>query len=279
MSFKLLSVALVATASALPQLSPLVKATNDNPCLPCNPQGATGTIPPAIGPDLSPLYKNVLGSVKDIKFQPRSIDARADSQFCCPKSLSCVNVQNMNIAMCYDKFTTNYGFADGSYGSLTTGDYKSGDNTANLLSGDFNAGGKQGNVYAEKASDKPNTATLSIPPQYTGTGVGGAIPGNQLGSIIVYTTTIPGQVITAPTTIPQSVQVNTVNGQAISTTISAKTITQATSIAPITSVATISQQPASSAAPASKGAAANVGVDGSRGTGLTILGALLYALM
>lgn len=275
MTLKVFYLALLATTYALPDFDPLLKRADDDPCVPCRPQGATGTTPPAIGPGLSSLYTNILGSVKGIQFQARSLVER-ESGFCCRKSLNCVNVQNLNIAMCYDKFTTNFAFADGSYGSLTTGQYTSGANNANLLTGDFTSNGQQGNIYASAPADKPNTSTLSIPPQYTGTGVGSAIPANELGSIIVYTTTIPGETYTAPTTVPQTVQVNTVNGQSFTTTIPAKTISQATTIAPVTSVATVTQKASSTS---SKGAAAQVTVDGTRGFGMSILGFLLYAIM
>lgn len=163
---------------------------------------------------------------------------------------------------------------------MTTGEYTSGSNKANLLTGDYTSNGSSGNIYSgDKASDKPNTATISKPPQFTGTGIGGAIPGNQLGSVIVYTTTVPGQTYTAPTTVPQSVMVNTVGGQIVSTTILAKTISAATTVQPVTSVATVTQAAASGPA-SSKGAAAAYGVvDGTRGVGMSVLGALVWLLM
>lgn len=276
-----LALALAATATALPQFDAQMKGTTDNPCEPCNPSGATGIQPPAIGSnDMATLYTNALASVKGINFQSRSVSPRADSGFCCPKSLNCINIQSLNVASCYDKFTTNFGFADGSYGNLATGEYISGSNKANLLTGDYTSNGSSGNIYSgDKASDKPNTATLSKPPQFTGTGVGGAIPGNQLGSVIVYTTTLSGQTYTAPTTVPQSVMVNTVNGQVVSTTILAKTISAATTIQPVTSVATITQAAASQPASSKAAAAANVAVDGTRGLGLSVLGTFLWLLM
>ena len=44
--------------------------------------------------------------------------------------------------MCYDKFTTNYILADGSYGSITTGDYNAKDGSkANLLTGKYTKAG------------------------------------------------------------------------------------------------------------------------------------------
>jgi hypothetical protein len=276
MSLKFLTLALATVAYASPLESPN-KGSNDDPCEPCQPKGASGTTPPSIGPDLSSLYTDVLVSVKDIKFQKRSTTSLAvrESGFCCRASLDCLNVQNLNIPMCYDKFTTNFAFADGSYGSLTTGEYSSGGNSANLISGDYKSGSQQGNIYAANAQDKPNTATLSIPPQYTGTGVGSAVPADQIGSIIVYTTTIPGQTFTAPTTLPQSVMVKTVSGVLVSTTVPATTITQATTLAEQTSVVTASKQ--ADASP-STGAGSRVGVDETRSVGIGMLSALMYAL-
>jgi hypothetical protein len=230
--------------------------------------------PPAVGSDLSGLYNNILESVKGINFQKRtpSMDTRATTGFCCPKSLNCVNVQSLNIPMCYDKFTTNFAFADKSFGSLTTGEYNSQGSTANLLTGNFSNPSGSGNIYANDSQAKPNTATLSVPPQYTGTGVGGAVPASELGSIIVYTTTIPGTTITGPTTLPGTVRVATVNGETLSTTVAPSTITQATTIAPQTTVVTTQAEATST------GAAGQVAVDSTRSVGMSVLGALMYAL-
>ncbi|CAO2654402.1 Nn.00g111350.m01.CDS01 [Neocucurbitaria sp. VM-36] len=274
MSLKFLSLALVAVVCASPFES-LSKASGDEPCEPCQPQGATGTTPPAVGTDLSSLYLDVLTSVKDINFKKRSVEPRAEG-FCCRQSLNCVNVQNLNIPMCYDKFTTNFAFPDGSFGSLTTGDYSSGGASANLLTGNYTNGDKQGNIYANDEQAKPNTATLSIPPQYTGTGVGSAVPASELGSVIVYTTTIPGTTFTAPTTVPETVMVATVSGQAVSTTVPATTVTQPTTIAPQTNVVTKTQDAAATSS--STGAAGQVAVDSTSSLGMSILGALMYAL-
>lgn len=277
MSLKLLTIALAATAYAAPG-SPFqaleAQASSDNPCEPCQPSGATGTKPPAVGSDLSGLYSKVLNSVQDISFKKRSLSVRATSGFCCVASLNCVNVQSLNIPMCYDKFTTNFKFPDGSFGSLTTGDYTSNGQAVNLLSGDYSGG----NIYSANPSDKPNTSTLPVPAQYTGTGVGAAIPASELGSIVVYTSTIPGTTFTAPTTIPGTVRVATVSGVMISTSIAPQTIAQATTVAPYTTVVT-TQVPNASAAATSHGVAGVVSVDSSKSFGISVLGALMYFLM
>jgi hypothetical protein len=279
MSLKYFTLALVATAAAAPG-SPFqaleAQASSDNPCKPCQPSGATGIDPPAVGSDLSSLYVNVLDSVKGISLSKRDgMTARASSSgFCCAASLNCVNVQSLNIPMCYDKFTTNFKFPDGSYGSLTTGEYNSNNQQVNLLTGDYPAG----NIYSADPQDKPNTSTLSVPAQYTGTGIGAAIPASELGSIVVYTTTIPGTTFTAPTTIAGTVRAATVSGVTVSTSIAPQTITGATTVAPQTTVVT-TQVPDASASASSKGAAGVVSYDSSKSFGVSVLGALMYFLM
>lgn len=160
-------------------------------CKPCSPEGATGTTSPSFGPDLKNLYIDVLASVDGIHFRKRNSDGtlapRVDG-FCCHESLDCVNIQNLNVPMCYDKFTTNYQLPDGAYGSLTTGDFTSGASKANLLTGEYTEdGGESGNIYADDPAAKPNTATMSIPPQFTATGVGSAIPASEIGGTYVET--------------------------------------------------------------------------------------------
>jgi hypothetical protein len=269
MSLKLLALALATLAATSPLEAPSKADGTDDPCEPCQPNGATGTNPPSLGSDLSSLYTDVLGSVKGISWQNsrRSLAARADGGWCCRASLDCVNVQRLNIPMCYDKFTTNFNFPDGSYGSLTTGEYVAqGGGSANLFTGNFSSQGQTGNIYSANPADKPNTATLSIPPQFTGTGVGSAVPPGQLGSIIVYTTTIPGTTYSAPTTLPGSFVVKTVSGQAVSESVAPSTITRATTVAPQTTVVTSR----ASAAPSSTGGAARMGAG--------VLGMAAYAV-
>lgn len=206
MSLRTISLAIIASALA----TPMENVARDT-CNPCNPQGATGSTPPSIGPDLSSLYTDVLASVKDIHFKARSADSvgARDDSFCCAETLDCVNVQNLNIPMCYDKFTTNFAFADRSYGSLTTGNYTQGSSEANLFTGQYSKDGTEGNIYSEDPAAKPNTATLSIPPQWTATGVGSAIPPTE----IVGSVSVPAQT-SAQTTATGSAQTS---GQASTT--------------------------------------------------------------
>ena len=157
--------------------TPFEKVTRDG-CIPCNPSGATSSRPPTIGSDLKSLYTDVLSSVKGISFNKRWEDPMVprDDEFCCAETLDCVKVENLNIPMCYDKFTTNFAFSDRSYGSLTTGNYTQGEVKVNLLTGEYTKDGSEGNIYSDDPSARPNTATLSIPPQWTSAGVGSAIP-------------------------------------------------------------------------------------------------------
>lgn len=248
-------------------------------CNSCNPQGATGMDPPTFGPDLKSMYTDLLESVKDINFQKRDADAigkRADG-FCCRESLDCVNVQSLNIPMCYDKFTTNFAFSDGSFGSLQTGDYVQGESQANLLSGQYTKeGGESGNIYAEDPSAKPNTETLSIPPQYTATGEGSAIPASEIGSIVVVTTEFGGTTVSGgPTTLPALTT--------LGTTLPAQTITADTTIAPVTRVITTTlasaAQDTATSSPVSTGGASPAGKDYAGSFGMSLLTALLYAVM
>jgi hypothetical protein len=63
----------------------------------------------------------------------------------------------------------------------------------------------------------------------------------------------------------------------VSTTVPATTITQATTIAAKTNVVT--QTNTASAAPQSTGAAGQMSVDTTRSFGMSVVGALLYALL
>jgi hypothetical protein len=197
MSLRILSFAVIASALATP-LEEVAHAA----CNPCNPEGATGSNPPSVGPDLSSLYTDVLASVKDIHFEVRSansVEARDDG-FCCAETLDCVKVQNLNIPMCYDKFTTNFAFTDRSYGSLTTG--SQGGSEVNLFNGQYSKDGNVGNIYSEDPAARPNTATLSIPPQWTKAGVGSAIPPTAIvGSVTALTPTSAQTTATVSTQI------------------------------------------------------------------------------
>ncbi|KAL6157345.1 hypothetical protein ACJQWK_06648 [Exserohilum turcicum] len=279
MSLKYLALALAAVAAASP-FEELALEARQEAYKACKPQGATTQTPPAVGTGLSSLYTSLLASVSGISFKAKrslgdhALAERAEG-FACHPNLDCVNVANLNIPMCYDKFTTNFQFPDGSYGTIHTGNYTSGGTQINLITGDYTKDGQPGNIYSNNQSDKPNTSTMSIPPQFTGTGVGSAIPATELGSIVIITTTIPAVTYTAPTTIAASTMAATVSGQEIKTTVPGTTISAPTTVPAKTEVMTITN----TAAPKSTGAAAHVSVDTTRSFGMTVLGALLYIFM
>lgn len=176
----------------------------------CAPPGATSSTVPKIGStEFQSLLSNLVGSSL-----PALKRATADgtASLCCLSSLSCLTLSNLAVPFCYDKFTTNYLLPDGSSGTVSSGAYSSSSgDQANLVTGDYTlAGGESGNIYAGNEAARPNTATLDLPPQFTGTGVGGAVPASSLGALVTltYTTTLPGSVVEAttvsPTTIPGS---------------------------------------------------------------------------
>jgi hypothetical protein len=149
--------------------------------------------------------------------------------------------------MCYDKFTTNFAFPGSAWGSLTTGEYEGGDGgKANLISGEYTkAGGEKGDIYAENPSEKPNTATLSIPPQFTGTGVGSAVPATEIASVV---TNAPSQT----------------NGPATTT--------------PATTGSATATQDSAAASSSSTGAANHVIVNSQTSYGMSIFTAIMYAI-
>lgn len=198
--------------------TPFEKVTRDG-CNPCNPSGAASSRPPTIGSDLKSLYTDVLSSVKGISFNKRWEDPMVprDDEFCCAETLDCVKVENLNIPMCYDKFTTNFAFSDRSYGSLTTGNYTQGEVKVNLLTGEYTKDGSEGNIYSDDPSAKPNTATFSIPPQWTSAGVGSAIPPTAIAGSVTAIGQSSGQTTgTASTTASTSTSEETVSSSATS---------------------------------------------------------------
>jgi len=164
-------------------LGPVNASPFKDTCTPCNPHGETSLMPPAVGSALDGLYVDLVNSVQGIHFkrdQDQSLHQRPNA-FCCAETTDCVLVQGYGIPMCYDKFTTNYVFADGSYGNINDGVYnsKSG-KIVNLITGNVSDGT---NIFANNLSARPNTATLSVPPLYTAAGVGGAIQISGLADI------------------------------------------------------------------------------------------------
>ena len=180
-------------------------------------------------------------------------------------STQCLLLQTYNIPFCYvrssinksglivngkqDKFTTNFILPGGASGTVVTGNYTASDGVVNLLTGDYTlTDGSPGNIYGSPSSpSKPDTATLTVPTQYTASGVGSAIPLSALGEWSTYTTTIPGTTI-APSTVPaQTIAPSVVSGSTVeaATTKPASTI-PGTTVAPVTSTITTRVAKASS---------------------------------
>lgn len=133
-----------------------------------------------------------------------------------------------------------------------TGNYTASDGVANLLTGDYTlTDGTDGNIYGSPSSpSKPDTATLTVPTQYTASGVGSAIPASALGEWSTYTTTFPGTTV-APSTVPaQTVPPSVVSGSTLEpettkpastipgTTVAPKTSTMSTKVPAATSIQT-----------------------------------------
>ncbi|KAL8784643.1 MAG: hypothetical protein Q9195_008959 [Heterodermia aff. obscurata] len=160
----------------------------------------------------------------------------------------CLLLQTFNIPFCYDKFTTNYVLPDGAYGTVVTGNYTAPDGVANLLTGDFTlSDGTTGNVYGSASSpSKPDTATLTVPTQYTAAGVGSALPVSELGQWS-NTTTIPGTTIEPSTVAAQTLPPSVVSGSTMApATPKPATNIPGTTIPPITSTITAQIATASS---------------------------------
>ncbi|CAF9905149.1 MAG: hypothetical protein HETSPECPRED_004893 [Heterodermia speciosa] len=222
----------------------------------CSPDGSSSSGAPAIGSSLSTLYVDILDSINKVQNTRRELGhedlvlkLREAGSLCCADGTVCLLLQTYNLPFCYDKFTTNYILPGGAYGTVVTGNYTASDGVANLLTGDYTlTDGSAGNVYGSASSpSKPDTATLTVPTQYTASGVGSAIPFSALGEWSTYTTTIPGTTI-APSTVPaQTVAPSVVSGSTVeaATTKPASTI-PGTTVAPVTSTITTRVASASS---------------------------------
>ena len=161
---------------------------------------------------------------------------QAIASLCCVSSLTCLTMSKLLIPFCYDRFNADYFLPDGSYGNVVGGSYEtsSGD-SANLLSGDYTLkDGTIGNIYANNEAAKPNTATLRLPAQFTGHGVGSTIPASVLGDVatVTYTTVLPGK-----TGLPNTISASTESAQVIGGSV-VPAITQTATLASSTLVST-----------------------------------------
>jgi len=280
----------------------------------CQPSGATATGIPSTGPELAPLYNDLLDSVQGIHFKARSeditgafavrheMDERDSPSICCNDGTNCVNLQNFNVPMCYDKFTTNFRLANGASGTIDSGAYSGIDgSSANLKNGTYSAADKStGNMYTGSGASQSPTDFAAIPSAFTGTGVGSAIPISALGivqtlvvtipEITVQATTFPGTtdlgtietgvtvtMQTAPSTIPGTTKA----GTTIAGTTEAESTLAATTIPAHTSLitTTVPGAPVSSGGAFSTSSQADAvrrGVDGAVGAGLA--GVLVAAM-
>jgi hypothetical protein len=153
-----------------------------------------------------------------------------------------------------DKFTTNFYLPDGSYGTLHTGNYTSreGDH-ANFIDGSYTVSGKSGNLYSGSGL---NTASVTIPSQWTSSGVGTAIPATELGFGVTVIYTITGPTTVSPLTVePTTIPARTVSGKVLSaTTIAGTTVPGAVYPDATTLTTTSTMPPAETAETASASA-------------------------
>lgn len=172
----------------------------------CSPAGATTTVTPQIGDsEFQNLFVDIVRS--SLPASKRSLSIRDSASLCCISTLDCLTMNTLSLPFCYDKFTTNYFLPDGSFGTVVGGAYTSATkDTANLETGDFTlSNGTTGNLYSANEAAKPNTAALPLPSQFTGSGVGSAIPASALGDEITLTFTTTFSETTVPATIiPES---------------------------------------------------------------------------
>lgn len=182
----------------------------------CAPPGAITIQVPRIGDaTIQGLFVDLVDSSLPSGNSRRSIHVvQAGASLCCISSLTCLTMSSLLIPFCYDRFTTNYFLPDGSYGTVVGGSYEtsSGD-SANLLTGDYTLkDGTTGNIYASNEAAKPNTATLHLPAQFTGQGVGSPIPASALGDVVtvIYTTVLPGT-----TVLPSTISASTESAQVV----------------------------------------------------------------
>ncbi|KAI4196643.1 MAG: hypothetical protein LQ348_002259 [Seirophora lacunosa] len=195
----------------------------------CAPRGAESTDPPSIGTDLAPLYTDLLTSVQDVGNVKRDLSyllesRQSSSNLCCADGTLCLLLDGLNLPFCYvsrpryirqlrkinrkqDNYTTNYFLPGGTTGQIVSGNYNATNGRANLVSGDYTlSDGTTGNIYgSEESPERPNTATLPIPTQYTAAGSGSAIAATALGQVLTITTTIPGTTVDPSTVPPETV--------------------------------------------------------------------------
>ncbi|KAK3170687.1 hypothetical protein OEA41_002769 [Lepraria neglecta] len=202
----------------------------------CSPKGASTTEPP-VGSALSSIFVDIVNTVDSNKNQKRDTQ-QDEGALCIRASGEMVSSVTNVLRQLHHELTP---LCD-SYGQIVSGNYTSSDgSTANLISGNYTlADGTSGNIYGSSSSpSKPDTATLSLPTQYTASGSGTAILGTALGKKITYTTTIPGTTI-PPSIVPETTAIPTIADGSTVTVVTAEAAStiQGTTIAPRTSTVT-----------------------------------------
>ncbi|KAL2214796.1 hypothetical protein M432DRAFT_554792 [Thermoascus aurantiacus ATCC 26904] len=204
---------------------------------PCSPKGASDATE-----DVVHLYNNLVNSVATADHFKRDaaptrglVERAKPAPLCC--GMQCLLLDVDKVPFCFDKFTTNVYFADGWYGSITTGNFTSpSGEIVNLITGDY--ADKPGNIYSADPAAKPNTATMHLPSPWTSKGVGSAIPASELGAPATFTTTLPGTT-RHPSTVPaQTVAATTIDGSAVPGTTKPATIIPGTTVSARVTVVT-----------------------------------------
>ncbi|KAK5071309.1 hypothetical protein LTR64_007812 [Lithohypha guttulata] len=162
----------------------------------CAPPGLTTNTLGPISSQWGQLYSDIISTVNGYSIEDGDgptttlVDpdgpARREMAFCCSNIADCLIVKNYGIQMCWDRYTTNVFFPDGTYGSVVSADFNtSTGDSVNLVYGEYTLGdGQKGNIYQGEAatSMKPDTATMTRPRSWTSSGEGSAIPATELGT-------------------------------------------------------------------------------------------------
>ncbi|KAL8855617.1 MAG: hypothetical protein Q9178_007766 [Gyalolechia marmorata] len=262
-----LSFAIIATSGSV-RLAPRANCADN--FRKCDPEGASSTEAPAVGPELSSLYTDLVNSVNGATKSRRDFTKASDELGA--DGTQCLLLQGPSLPFCYDNYTTNYFLPGGSTGQIVSGSYTSATGQANLIDGDYTlADGTQGNIYgSEDSPSKPDTAALPIPTQYTASGSGSAIAATALGQVATITTTIPGTTV-EPSVVPEETIAPSVSGTSTvqpETTKPASTI-PGTTVAPRTSTYTTTAANVA-ATGVSAAAASNPSMSGAAGIGLLL---------
>lgn len=176
----------------------------------CVAEGSTGGLAPSMGDGLVDMYTDLVNSInaakdkrsmavqklptkKNVKRNDEESDDEEDDyvpDLCCKADagMQCLLLEGERISFCWDRFTTNYHFADGSYGNVVKGFYHTADGDVfNLINGSYTLdNGDEGNFYEEEDAPTPPTQSLDLPTPWTSSGVGTAIPGSELGAPATY---------------------------------------------------------------------------------------------